>query len=118
MSKTVTETMTLAEFISRMKDGWGFRKPWTVKHIGDALDGAFATSGREAVVTVKFTSGNYGYGPSFHYTYDWEVEGEGVKPAQSGTLPPSERDVVFGFLKEQLPTCTLTDRGFRVGYLF
>jgi hypothetical protein len=115
---TMKENMSLDDFIARMKAGWGFWRGGTVKRIGLALDAAFPPDGRNVTVTVAFRKGSYGSGPNFHYTYEWEVEGPIPSPSTSGTLPPSETDRLFGYLREQLPELAVTDAGFKVGYVW
>jgi len=69
--------MSLEEFINEMKTGYGFRRPYRVKRIGDALDAMLPKDKnfRATLVEVKYIADSYGYGPDFHYSYTWKVRG-------------------------------------------
>jgi len=107
--------MTLAEFIRRMQEGWGFARPWRVMRIGDALDAVIPQDLRSREVEVEYHSGSSGYGPDFHYYYSWDVRGVRL-PAESGRLNPSKNDLVFGYSAKNLPYLFVKEDGFSVGY--
>jgi len=114
--KRIEETMTLGEFISAMQAGWMFRRGGgRVQRIGDELARIFPLESLPTPVTVTYISSNYGSGPSFHYTFDWEVAGS-LPQVLGGTLPPNDIDRAFGFLAGNLPELRVTPSGFSVGF--
>jgi hypothetical protein len=109
--------MSLGDYIARMKAGWGFHRPYRVMRIGEALARLFPEETREKEVQVEFKKGSYGYGPNFHYTYSWYVEG--ISLPKEGVLSPSESDLMFGYSSRSLPYFTnLGEDSFRVGYIW
>jgi len=101
------ENMSLKDFIDEMKSGWNFRRTLRVRQIGQAIKDIFV--GREndlaTMITVKYDSGSYGYGPSFHYTYDWEIIGVEL---------PGEQSLDYYQARNLYPITG----GFRCGYVW
>ena len=116
MNATTDIPMTLGEFITRMKAGWGFWRGGRVERIGTALDLAVPAGMRDIPVKVSFSKGNYGSGPNFHYTYEWRVDGIEVPDLQPGKLEPSAADRLFGYTSGMLPNLYTRANGFVVSY--
>lgn len=69
------EKMTLGEFIKRMKNGWGFARPFHVVQIAETLEEIIPQEDYLKEVQVKFIYRTTGSGPTHRYHYRWEVRG-------------------------------------------
>ncbi|MEM2149846.1 MAG: hypothetical protein QXO46_08265 [Nitrososphaerota archaeon] len=104
--------MTLGEFIERMLNGWGFRRPYRVQVMGIILDKIIPEEDRGIEVEVEFVSSHYGWGPNFHYVYTWNVSGYNLPEGATGGYSTSvER--VFGGKGVNIYN---TDTGFQCQY--
>lgn len=110
-------SMSFGELIEKLEEGWGFRRPYTVQSIGRGLRQLAEQRGvnLDTSVEVKYEAGSYGYGPNFHYTYDWEVVGVELPAANA---QPGPVEAAFGCAVGNLPAVTPIPGGFRVGYVW
>ena len=85
--------MSLGEFISRMKDGWGFWRPNRVKMIGRALDDFIPNEMRNVKVVVIHIW------PKVSNWYLWEVWGVEI-PQEMREKWKFSRDYGISFLED------------------
>ena len=67
--------MYMKEFINKLKDGDGWRRPLAPKTFGDILDKYISDEDKAHEIIVHFIDGNTGDGQYFRYHYVWNVYG-------------------------------------------
>jgi hypothetical protein len=73
-------TMSLADFLNRMKNGWGFVYPLYVTELGRVLRAVVEALGlnQDYTVEVDYARSTRGSGTDFHYEYRWIVRPWGI----------------------------------------
>ncbi len=110
MKTVYIKTLSLGALIDALRQGEGWFDPTIPRRLGHALDALIPAEDRATSVTVTFLRGSYGYGPDFHYMYEWRVTG--YRLPQEGRLAPTTREIVFGFRNAELPRLSNTEDGF------
>lgn len=106
--------MKLKDFIREMLDGWGFRRPYRVKRIGEDLAKIIPSELGDTEVDVEFEWYLEGWGPGSKYRYFWTVTGVALPYLEGGYR--AKPDVSVALFGGRTHYFEVLKNGFIVGY--